>query len=69
MEDVYTLKLQALTGPLFTFYSLLNIQIFQLLLYQKHPRKHIQKLHKIIFVVQGKEKLIIKRAKKLSYRK
>ena len=64
MEDVYTLELQTLVGPMFTFVSLLNIRIFQFLLCLKHPRKHIQKLHRIIFVVQGKEKLIIKRAKK-----
>ena len=64
MKDVYSLELQTLIGPLFTFDSLLNIRIFQFLLCLKHPRKHIQKLHKILFVVQVKEKLIIKRAKK-----
>ena len=67
MEHVYTLELQTLLGPLFTFDSLLNIPVFQFLLCLKHPRKHIQKLPKIIFVVQGKEKLVIRRAKKLSY--
>ena len=61
MEDV---ELQTLIGPMFTFDSLHNIRISQFLLCLKDPRKHIQKLHKIIFVVQGKEKLIIKRAKK-----
>ena len=60
MEDVYSLELQTLRGPLFPFDSLLNIQIFQFLLCLKHPRKHIQKLHKILFVVQGKEKLSLK---------
>ena len=64
MEDVYTLELQTLIGPMFTFDGLHNIRIFQFLLCLKDPRKHIQKLCKIIFVVQGKEKLIIKKAKK-----
>lgn len=64
MEDVYTLELQALIGVFYTFDGLLNIWMFQFLLCLKHSRQHIQKLPKIIFVVQGKEKLVIKRAKK-----